>query len=57
MTDIVNALGPYILAMLGVAGLCTLIFWLLIYSAVRSALRIDREKAEELQWFRSQTKH
>lgn len=49
MSDLIPLFGPHILIFLGIFGLCTLVFWLLIFTAVKAALRTDREKATHEQ--------
>jgi len=42
-----NALLPWILVGCAAFALQVLVFWLIIFSAVKSALRVDRERAED----------
>jgi len=51
-TELLNILGPYLLIALAVFGVSLLITWVLIYSAVKTALRVDREQAEEEKGYR-----
>lgn len=46
-TELLNMLGPYLLVTLAAIGISLLITWALIYSAVKTALRVDREQAED----------
>lgn len=46
-TELLNMLGPYLLVTLAGFGISLLITWVLIYSAVKTALRVDREQAED----------